>query len=34
MKLESAFGRKVDLSVCPPDDFVEKIKNYWIPINL
>ncbi|KAF8811312.1 hypothetical protein BYT27DRAFT_7184786 [Phlegmacium glaucopus] len=34
MDLESALGRKVDLSVCPPDDFVEKIKVYWVPINL
>ena len=35
MELESAFGRKVDLSVCPPSgDFLERIKRYWIPINL
>jgi hypothetical protein len=34
MDLESAFGRKVDPSICPPDDFVEKIKKHWIPINL
>ncbi len=34
MDLESAFGRKVDLAVCPHDEFVERIKMYWIPIDL
>ena len=34
MDLESALWWKIDLSVCPPDDFVEKIKAYWIPIDL
>ena len=32
--LENALKREVDLSVRPPDDFVEKIRTYWIPINL
>lgn len=34
MDLESALNRKVDLTVCPPDDFVEKVKIYWVPIDL
>ena len=32
--LESALDRKVDITVCPPQDFVEKIKTYWVPINV
>jgi predicted nucleotidyltransferase len=34
MDLETAFGKKVDLLVSPPKDFVEKIQKYWIPIPL
>lgn len=34
MDLEEALGKKVDLSVCPPDDFVENIKPYWVPIEI
>lgn len=32
MDLEDALNKQVDLSVCPPDAFVEKIKKYWVPI--
>ena len=32
--LESALGKKVDLTVCPGDEFVEKIRTYWVPIHL
>ena len=32
--LENAFKRRISLLVCPPDDFVEKIKTHWIPIDL
>ncbi|KIL66713.1 hypothetical protein M378DRAFT_160741 [Amanita muscaria Koide BX008] len=31
--LESALNRVVNLSVCPPDDFVKWIKRSWIPIH-
>ena len=34
MDLEEVFGKKVDLSVCPSDDFLERIKKYWIPIDI
>jgi len=34
MDLEEAYGKKVDLLVSPPEDFVEKIQKYWIPITL
>ena len=34
MDLEGTLDRQVDLSVCPPDDFVEKIKRHWVPIDL
>lgn len=34
MGLEGALNKQVDLLVCPPDAFVEKIKMYWVPINL
>ncbi|KIL66708.1 hypothetical protein M378DRAFT_160733 [Amanita muscaria Koide BX008] len=34
MDLKRALHRRIDLSVCPPDDFVEKIKKYWVQINL
>ncbi len=34
MDLEEAFGKKVDLSVCPHDDFLERIKKYWVPIDI
>ena len=34
MDLESVFSRKVDLVVCLCDDFVEKVKMYWVQINL
>ncbi|KAM6501299.1 hypothetical protein JOM56_004313 [Amanita muscaria] len=34
MDLESALDRDIDLSVCPPDHFVVRIKKYWVPINL
>ena len=34
MDLEEALGKKVDLLVSPPEDFVEKIQKYWIPIPL
>jgi len=34
MDLERVLDRQVDLSVCPPDEFVEKIKKYWMPISL
>jgi len=34
MDLEGALNKEVDLSVCPPDAFVEKIKKYWMPINV
>jgi len=30
--LESALGKKVDLTVCPGDEFVKKIKTYWVPV--
>jgi len=32
MDLEKALGKKVDLAVCPSNDFVERIKTYWMPI--
>ena len=32
--LERVLDKKIDLSVCSPDDFVEKIKKYWVPISL
>jgi predicted nucleotidyltransferase len=34
MDLERTLDRQIDLSVSPPDDFVEKIKRYWVPIDL
>ncbi len=34
MDLEASLGKKIDLSVCPPDDFVEKIKTSWLPIDI
>ena len=34
MDLEGALNKQVDLSVCPPDAFVEKINKYWVPINV
>jgi len=34
MDLEASLGKKIDLSVCPPDDFVEKIKTSWSPIDI
>ena len=34
MDLEIALHRKVDLAVRPPQDFVEIIKTYWVPINV
>ena len=32
--IEGALNKQVDLSVCPPDAFVDKIKKYWVPINV
>lgn len=32
--LEGGLNKEVDLSVCPPDEFVDKIKKYWVPINV
>jgi predicted nucleotidyltransferase len=34
MDLEGALNKQVDLSVCPPDAFVEKINKYWVPITV
>ncbi|KAK2462491.1 hypothetical protein APHAL10511_005461 [Amanita phalloides] len=34
MDLEDALNKEADLSVCPPDTFVERIKKYWVPINV
>jgi predicted nucleotidyltransferase len=34
MDLEEAFGKKVDLSLSPSGDFLERIKKYWLPINI
>jgi len=34
MDLENALHKKIDLSICPPDDFVEKIQLHWVPIKL
>ena len=34
MDLEKVFGKKVDLLVSPPDDFMERIEKYWVPITL
>jgi hypothetical protein len=34
MDLEEVFSKKVDLSVCPSDDFLERIKKYWVPIDI
>jgi predicted nucleotidyltransferase len=34
MDLEGTLDKQVDLSVCPPDDFVERVKGYWVPIDL
>ncbi|KAM6501293.1 hypothetical protein JOM56_004307 [Amanita muscaria] len=31
--LESALNRVVNLSVCPPDDFLKWIKRSWVPIH-
>ncbi len=34
MDLERVLDKKIDLSVCPSDEFVEKIKKHWVPISL
>jgi hypothetical protein len=34
MDLEGVLNKQVDLLVCPPDAFVEKIRKYWVPINV
>ena len=34
MDLEKVFGKKVDLLVSPPEDFVQRIEKYWVPITL
>lgn len=35
MDLEEAFkGKEIDLSVCPPEDFVQQVAKYWVKIDL
>jgi hypothetical protein len=33
MDFEASLGKKIDLSVCLPDDFVEKMKTSWLPMD-
>ena len=32
--LESALGKEIDLTLRPSDKFVERMREYWIPIKL